>query len=89
MKFIVWIIIAINIYLGFDAFLNVIGVLQSSKYSRTATIVFALLFLGMGLYGLYLAFIKQNYKGALWLGIGPWLLALIFLLINMLISDYK
>jgi len=89
MKFLVWMIIAINIYFGFDAFLNAVGVLQSSKYSRTATIVFALLFLGMGLGGLYFAFMKHNYRIALWLGIGPWLLALIFLLINMMTADYK
>jgi hypothetical protein len=89
MKFFVWIIIAINIYFGLDAFLSAIGVLQSSKYSRTATIVFALLFLGMGIGGLYVALVKHNFKTALWLGIGPWILALIFLLINMMTADYK
>jgi hypothetical protein len=58
MKYIVWIISAINVYLGLRNFLNVIHVLQTSKYSRTATAVFAILFLGMGIGGF--TFPSQN-----------------------------
>ncbi len=49
MKYISWIIASINIYSGLRNFLNVNHVLQTSKYSRRATVVFAILFLGMGI----------------------------------------
>ena len=89
MKYFVWIISSINVYLGFINFLNVIHVLQSSKYSKTATVVFAILFLGMGIIGFYISIVQHNYKLALLIGFGPWVLALLFLLFNMLTSDYK
>lgn len=40
MKFLVWIVSILNIYLGIRSFLNVINVLQDSKYSQGATAVF-------------------------------------------------
>lgn len=89
MKYFAWIIAAINIYLGLRAFLNVVHVLHTSKYSPTATTIFAILFLGMGIGGFYFSILKSDYKIALLLGIGPWVLALIFLLFNMITGDYK
>ncbi len=89
MKFFVWLICSFNVYQGMYFFLNAIHVLDSSKYSKTATIVFAILFLGMGFGGFYLALGKNNYKAALFTGLGVWVLGLVFLLINMLFSDYK
>jgi hypothetical protein len=89
MKFLTWAISAVNIYFGIYFFLNVIHVLQSSKYSQTATLVFAILFGCMGAGSLYILLMKNNLKLALLLGIGPWVLSLIFLLINMMTGDYK
>ena len=89
MKIIVVIISALNLYLGIRYLLNVVNILQTSKYSQTATVVFAILFLGMGIAGAYFSLWKNNPKAGLLVGVGPWLLALIFLLINMLTSDYK
>jgi hypothetical protein len=51
--------------------------------------VFAILFLLMGIAALFFLFIKHQNKIALWIGIGPWILALLFLLFNMMTSDYK
>jgi len=82
-------IAVLNVYIGIRFLLNVLHILQTSKYSKTATLVYAVLFLGMGLAGLYFSFFKPDNKLALWIGIGPWALALIFLLINMLTGDYK
>jgi hypothetical protein len=65
MKYIIWILSLLNIYLGIKNFLNVMNVLQDSKYSPTATAVFAILFLGMGISGLYFTLVKHNYKLAL------------------------
>jgi hypothetical protein len=88
MKYIIWILSILNIYIGMRCFLNVINVLQDSKYSQGATVVFAILFLSMGIGGLYFAW-KENYKLALLIELGPWVLGLLFLFVNMLIGDYK
>jgi hypothetical protein len=89
MKIISWILFFIDAYLGIYNLLNALYILQSSKYSQTATIVFAILFLGLSAAIFYFLFIKKNYKAAFYTGLGPWLFALIFLFINMLTADYK
>ncbi|NOT37450.1 MAG: hypothetical protein HOP11_08740 [Saprospiraceae bacterium] len=89
MKYIIWIISIINVYLGIKAFLNVIHVLEDSKYSPGATAVFAILFLGLGVMGFYFSLIKMNYKLGLIISVGPWILGLIFLFIIMITSDYN
>lgn len=88
-KIIISLISGVNVYIGLRFFLNVIRVLDTSKYSKTATAIYAILFLGMGALGLYFSFIKSDKKMALWIGIGPWLFILVFLFIAMLTSDYK
>lgn len=88
MRYIIWILSSINVYLGLRCFLNAIHVLQTSKYSQTATVIFAILFLGMGIGGFYLAAVNNN-KQALLISIGPWVIALLILLINMMTADYK
>ncbi len=89
MKYFAWILCFINAYFGSYYFLNAVYILQSSKYSETATIVFAISFLIMCAAGFYFSFIKINYKAAIWVGVGPWIIGLIFLFINMLTADYK
>ena len=89
MKYIIWIISSVNIYVGLRSFLNAIHVLNTSKYSQTATVLFAILFLTMGGAGLYLLIMKNNTKLALLVSIGPWVIALLFLLFNMMTQDYK
>jgi len=88
-KILVVLISTVNVYLGFRFFLNVIHVLNTSKYSRTATAIYAVVFLGMGVLALYFSFIRAENKIALWIGVGPWLFILVFLLINMVTGDYK
>lgn len=89
MKFIICILSTLNIYFGVKNFLNVIHVLQDSKYSQGATAIFAILFLGMGGLGLYFSWVKNNDKLALLIEIGPWVLALVILLFYMLTSNYQ
>lgn len=89
MKYFIWLISSVNIYFGFINLLNALNILQSSKYSKTATIVFALLFLTMGIGAFYLSIIKNNQKLGLLLSFGPWVLAILFMFIVMLTSDYK
>jgi len=89
MKYLVWLISAINIYLGIHCLLNALHILQNSKYSQGATALYAILFLGMGIGGFYFSIAGSNQKLALLISIGPWILALLFLLFTLLTSDYK
>ncbi|MES1226542.1 MAG: hypothetical protein ABUT20_64300 [Bacteroidota bacterium] len=89
MKWFSWIITFINIYFGLYCLLNVLNILKSSKYSQASTLVFAILFTSMAVGSAYLLLVKGNSKYALLIGIGPWVLSLVFLLFNMLTSDYK
>jgi len=89
MKYIAWILSLLNIYFGVINFLNVVHVLDDSKYSQGATSFFAILFLVMGVAGLYYALVKKRYRLALIIEVGPWILALLFLLLNMLTRDYR
>lgn len=88
-KILIGLVSLINAYIGLRFFLNVIHVLNTTKYSKTATAIYAILFLAMGVLGLYFCFFKSENKIALWIGIGPWLIVLVFLLFNMLTGDYK
>ena len=88
MKFLVWLICAVNVYLGVRCFLNAVHVLHTSKYSQTTTVIFAVLFLGLSSVGLYFSILKPNMKLALWIAFGPWVLALAVLFITMVTSKY-
>jgi len=89
MKYFVWLASAANVYLGLRALLNAIGVLQTSKYSQATTVIFAVLFLGLGGAGFYVSILKNNPKLGVLVAVGPWLLALVVLFITMITSDYK
>jgi hypothetical protein len=80
---------SLNIYIGFRFFLNLIRVLRTSKYSKTATALFAVLFLCMGLLGFYFCFVSSKSRLTLWIGAGPWMVGLFILVFNMLTGDYK
>ena len=89
MRVIVWLVSALNVYFGLRSLLNAIGVLQTSKYSQAATVIFTVLFLGLGAAGFYVSIVKNNPKLGLLVAVGPWALALVFLFITMITSDYK
>lgn len=61
------------------------------KYSQTATVIFAILFLGMGIAGFYFSLANNNNKFALLISTGPRAIALLvlLLLVNMMTGDYK
>jgi hypothetical protein len=89
MSYFAWFISLINIYMGLRYFLNAIHVLHTSKYSQRSTVLFAILFTGMGVGGFYFSLFQKNNTVSLLLGAGPWVLSLLILLFNMLTSDYK
>jgi len=89
MKFLVWLICAVNVYLGARCFLNAIHVLHTSKYSQSTTVIFAGLFLGLGAAGLYFSIFKPNMKLALLIAFGPWVLALVVLFVSMITGKYQ
>jgi len=89
MKFLVWLISALNVYLGLRCFLNAIHVLQTSKYSQTTTVIFAILFLGLGAAGFYFSIVKPDLKLALMIAFGPWVLALVVLFLQMILGNHQ
>ncbi len=78
---------AVNIYLGARCFLNLVGVLQTSKYGTGTTALFAVLFLGFAAAAVWFAFWGNNPKLAFWLGFGPWALALVVMFFTLILSN--
>jgi hypothetical protein len=89
MKYLAIIIALLNLYIGLRFLLNAVNILQTSKYSKRSTIMFALLFLGLGGIGIYYSFFAVNYTAASIVGAGPWAIGLFILLINLISEDYK
>ena len=89
MKVLVWLISAVNVYFGLRCLLNVIGVLQTSKYSQTTTVIFTVLCLGLGAAGFYFSIVRHDQRTALLVSFGPWVLALVVLFLTMLTSRYQ
>jgi hypothetical protein len=82
-------LLCIDAYIGVRFLLNVLQILQTSKYSQTATLVYAIVFIGLAVAGLYVLFGKNNLKLSLWISIAPWFIILAFLFLNMIFGDYK
>jgi hypothetical protein len=89
MKVIAGLLLLLDAYIGIRFLLNMIGVLQTSKYSKNATAFYAILFTVLAIAGIYFLFIKPNKQWALWISIAPWALMLLILFITMITSDYK
>ena len=79
----------IDAYIGIRFLLNVLKILQTSKYSQAATLLYAIVFIGLAIAGLYVLFGKNNLKLSLWISVAPWFIILIFLFLNMIFGDYK
>jgi hypothetical protein len=84
MKFFVWLISAVNVYFGLRCSLNAIGVLQTSKYSQTSTVIFAILFLSLGIAGFYVSIFQGHPKLALLISFGPWVLGFVILFVSLI-----
>jgi hypothetical protein len=89
MKILVWLISAVNLYLGLRCFLNAIHVLHTSKYSQTTTVIFAVLFLGLGAAGFFFTLARHEPRLALLLSFGPWVLAVVVLFLTMIFSSHQ
>jgi hypothetical protein len=64
-------------------------VLHTSMYSQTDTVFFAVLVLGLGAAGFYVSLAGKDLKLGLLVGLGPWVLALLVLLVTMATSNYQ
>jgi hypothetical protein len=76
-------------YLGIRFLLNSLNILQTTKYSKGATLLYGILFTGLAIAGVYFLFFRNQQRWALWIGLGPWLLLLVIQLAVMLFSDYN
>lgn len=88
-KIFAWLFVAFNLYMGGDFFLNAIGVLQTSKYSASATWIYAIVLLLMGGAGAYFCAFKGECKTALWIGAAAWVVIFLSLLGNMIFGKYN
>ncbi len=82
-------LLCLDAYLGVRFLLNVFRILQTSKYSQSATLIYAIVFIGLSVVGFYVLFGKNNLKLSLWISITPWFVILAFLILNMIFGDYK
>jgi len=87
MKVVALVIAALNLILGSRCVLNLVGVLRTSKYATSTTALFAVLFLGFGLATVWFAFWGGNTKLAFWLSIGPWVLAILVMFIQLVVGN--
>jgi hypothetical protein len=77
---------SVHLFHGTRCFLNVIGVLQTSRYALATTASFGALFLGFGLTSGWFATWGENVSLAMWLAAGPWVLALLVLIVSLVFS---
>lgn len=89
MKIVALLISALNLFLGTRCLLNVVGVLQTSKYAPSTTAIFMVLYLGYAAASLWFAFWGGNPRLALWLAVGPWALALVVLFFQMILGSQR
>jgi hypothetical protein len=83
------ILLGLDAYLGVRFLLNVLNILQTSKYSPTATFTYAILFLGLAIAGFYFLFIKNDLKVSLWISMAPWLVIIAVLFFSMIFGKYN
>lgn len=88
MKILIWLFAILNLGLGLRNLLNVAGVLQTSKYAPQTTLLFGLLFLAMGGGALYMMLVRGQLRPALWISLGPWILALVAMVIQLMTGKY-
>ncbi|MCB0694245.1 MAG: hypothetical protein KDC19_08420 [Saprospiraceae bacterium] len=88
MKILIWLFSILNLGLGLRNLLNVVGILQTSKYAPQSTLLFGLLFLAMAGGALYMMLVREQVKPALWIAVGPWILALVVIVIQLMTGKY-
>jgi hypothetical protein len=86
-KFLVWLLTVVNLWFGGHAALNALGILRHGMYGQATTVTFAIVFLGMGAYGAYTAWTGGPLRLAMWIGLGPWLIALVVMFLTLVLSN--
>lgn len=89
MRVIAWIIAIINALFGLNALLNAVGILQSSKYGTGTTWFVAPLFTGLAAWSLYTLLGGGSAKQALWLGLAPWLIAVVVMFFSLVFGNWQ
>ena len=79
----------IDLIIGVRFLLNVLHVLQTSKYSKAATFLYAIIFLSLAIVGLYALFISKKLNLSLWISIAPWAIIITLLFLNLILGDTK
>lgn len=88
-KFLIWAIIALDASFGFWWILNALNILQSSKYSNYANTIFATLFCGVAIAGVYFLEIKKNNSLSFLIVSAPWTIGFLILMASLIFGNYK
>lgn len=89
LKFLSIALLSLDAYIGTRFLLNVLQILQTSKYSKTATLIYAIVFLGLALFGYYTLFVKNDLRLSLWISVAPWAIILLVMLLSMIFGNYR
>lgn len=89
MRVLTLIVASLNLFLGARALLELLGVLNSSKYATSTTALFAVLALGLGGACLWFAFVARNPRLGLTLAVGPWVIGLLVVFVSLVTSPKR
>ena len=89
MKYLAYLFSAINLYAGVRFLLNVLGILQTSKYGQGSNIFFAVTLIGASIAALYISIARGNQSLALLVNAIPWILTILLVVGNMIFGDYR
>lgn len=86
MRILVFLVAVLNLWFGVRAALNVLGLLQTSKYGTATTAITALLGLGLGGYGAWAAWLGRDLHQGLLVGLAPWVVGVVVVFISLLVG---
>ena len=87
-KFLIWAIIALDAVFSFWWVLNALNILQASKYSNYANIIFAILFMGVAIAGSYFLQIKKDNSLSFLIVSAPWTIGFLILIASLIFGNY-
>ncbi len=89
MIYLIYAFSSVNLYFGVWFFLNVTGVIQTSKYSHLANVCFALILITTALLALYVSVVNDRTSFALLIDGAPWIITALLLIGSVIFGDSR
>lgn len=87
MRVLAWIMTGLNLLFALNTLFNAIN--RNSKYSLGMTWFAGLLFLGLGAYGVYALLHHVPAKNALLIGLAPWVLTIVVMVLQLSFGNWQ